>query len=317
MSYKYEVFFIKGRYYKWIGVCYNPLASYGAVSGSLSIDASDSVAKYDGFSSDVLIGCHDGKWGLLSSISIITEGSAEFASEDGTPFIYDNYDVVRSGEWGDDPDSYEVFILLQKDSKWKALRLTRGKDTPVSLPEEPNLEVDSKETLIKQLEERYGIKLHVQAREDYSIDEENELREFDDQKDFMRRYVLDNDYIRLIQLAIGVESYSFDTSFIYAAAHHNLYATILIGKEILDNTRNKLKKKKELDSYETTLLKTSIEYLRLGKEYADKAENKTMSDIAAALLDDAETILFLRTPRPKATKPLVTLRSLKDRKKKV
>lgn len=317
-DYKEEVFLIKGRYYTFTqNYLAIPLTRYGAIEGGITIDDSDRIGKYDDYCADVLIKKHDGKWGVFPSVSINGMGCADWASENDNPFIYEDYLIASSGEFGEDPNTYETFLLLKNGALWEAHRVVEGTESPISLPIEDGLSFEDEKVLVDKLEQKYGISLHVQER--YNIpNEEDECTVFDDNKEFVRRYTLSGDNKRFIKMLFGMEPYMPDMSYLYAAAHKNVYATILIGKNILDDflKQDKEGKQEKLNDYEKALLDCCMDYLSLGKQYAEIAHNTTMSDIADVLLDEAQDIRIFRSPSKFVSSEEFQKRILKLKKKK-
>lgn len=333
--YKNELFLVKGRYYAWSGQGgYGELEFRGAVEDGVVVDYHASVSKYRCFAPDVILASHDGRWGVLPAVVKGGDSDALYASADGDPFVYDDWVTVRSGERGDDPETCEVFVLL-KDGLWKALRVTRV-ENGICLPEEEGLASETPAALIGKLDEKYGIRLHVleeraglaaEAEASGKIDA-GEVRppaEFDVEKDFLSRYsgYLDDpsmygDRVRLIQMAIGLEMYSIGTDFIYAAAHGDPHAAVLLGRDLyfrlsaISERRESGEEtfaEKQLELYDA-LRDTCLGYLRLGKKYADEKGNMTMGDIAGALYEYADAI-----PRFKArTAPLGTFPPIPPKK---
>jgi len=288
-NFKEEVFLIKGHYYtfsqNYIAI---PLTNYGAIEGGITIDSTDRIGKFDGFAADVLIKKHGDKWGVFKSVSINGMGCVDWATDDDNPFVYDDYQIASNGYFGDDPDGYETFLLLKKKGQWKAFRLIRGETTPICLQEEDGLVFKSKIVIKKRLEDKYNIKLRCQEKCDYN-DSENSS-EFDDDKDFMKRYSLRGEH-RFISMVLGLESYLPDMSLILAAAHKNVYATVLIGKYLISEYKQNAKvSDTNLNDYEKKLLDTCIDYFTLGKQYADLTNNKTMSDIAMVFWEKARAL---------------------------
>lgn len=309
MNYKNELFLIKGRYYTWFGQGgYGSLEYRGAVEGSIVVDDSTELSKYlKPF--DVILAGHDGKWGVFPAIEICGCEDALYASDDSKPFIYDDWMIVRNGESRADPETYEAFILFRKEGLWNAFRVTR--DSAIRLFEEEGLVSETPEALIEKLEGKYGIRLHIRLDRNSSIDgveapeefDEEASAEFDVEKDFLRPYypTFADDLsmyaknVRLIQMAIGLERYTCGKSFIYAAAHKDPYAAVLLGRDLFIRLREVSEKRKQdkeafneegLEAYDA-MLDTCLGYLRLGKQYADEKGDKTIGDIAVALYEYA------------------------------
>ncbi|MCR4859994.1 MAG: hypothetical protein K5910_04960 [Bacteroidales bacterium] len=294
-SYKEEVFLIKGRYYTFTqNHTVFPLIKYGAVEGGLTIDRSKGIGKYDGSCVDILVMEHNGKWGVFPRISFNGMGCADWASENDRPFVYDDYLVASSGVFGDDePDTYETFLLLKEDGLWKAFRDTRGTDAAIDLPEETGLSFGDVDAVLKGLEERYALALKVQDRQDMGNDEPV----FDTTMDFVKQYSIHGENRRFIEMIFGLEKYSPDKACLYAAAHQNAVAAILIGKSLLDGIRKADKDGEFLDDYGKAVLGSSIDYLTSGKRYAEQSGDTTMADIAEVFLDQARMTKTFGTQR--------------------
>lgn len=252
---------------------------------------------------DVIVASHGGKWGVFPALEICGFEDMVYASEDSNPFIYDGWVIARNGDSRTDPETYEAFILLKKENRWNALRVTRG--TAICLPEEEGLDSETPEALIEKLEEKYSIRLHMREDSDHTIKGGEAPAEFDVEKNFLVHYdmflkdpSMCGEHVRLIQMAIGLEQYNCDRTHLYAAAHGDPYATVLLGRELFLELReysDKRDKDEEVFTKEEkerldALLDTCLGYLRLGKKYADEKGNKTMGDIAVALFDCADAI---------------------------
>ena len=158
---------------------------------------------------------------------------------------------------------------------------------------------------IEKLDEKYSIRLHMREDSDHMIIGGEAPAEFDVEKNFLVHYdmflkdpSMCGEHVRLIQMAIGLEQYNCDRTHLYAAAHGDPYATVLLGRELFLELReysDKRDKDEEVFTKEEkerldALLDTCLGYLRLGKKYADEKGNKTMGDIAVALFDCADAI---------------------------
>ena len=302
MRYKNELFLIKGRYFTHIGFVGDfPLADYGAVEGGVVVDADDSAIKGRGFVPDVLLACHNGKWGVIPALEICSESSAVFASADSNPFTYDDYEVARSEENNDNQEPVEVFILLKKDGDWKAMRVEHG---PSVLLEEEQPVSNTSEDLVTELDEKYSVHLHLQEK---ATAPDEKLPEFDIYENFLNRYIYNGKTIRLTKMLIGLEPYEYDKAFMFAAAHKEPYATILMGRELLAMVQGFSEKRDEADETRLArydaMLETCKAYLMLGKQYAEEKGDATLADIAEALYDEAcEVYTFSKKNR--ASRPL-------------
>ncbi len=303
-DYKSEVFLIKGRYYTFTqNHLMFPLIRYGAVEGGLSIDDGYSASASDRNCSDVLIYRHGPKWGLFPALEIIGQ-CADWASENDNPFIYDSFRILYS----ENSDPYiDSFILLKKDGIWRAVSIVYGQDTEIELPLEPGLESDTDDILLHALEERYGIKLihRVPARE---IDEpgsknQDERREFDFDKDFIGSLGLGWSKFDVLKLILGFDDYDLSLPYLYAAAHKNAYAAILIGKSLFKDVPEQTDTC-SINDFHDTVLDCSLNYFKLAKGYADEAEDKTASDIASAFIEEAEYVQEKRRPKPVSQFPI-------------
>ena len=312
MSYKSEVFLIKGRYY---ASGFDFFVNYGAVESGLTIDDCIPVQAVKSFMPNMLIIRHGHRWGLFPSICVISEDSTDYASKDDNPFKYDSFRILCHEDAEYNNELFDSFILLNVGERWHAVKIEIGKGLVAELSDVSGLETDSDSALLEAIEERY--KMSFKFRDLSQSDGESndscykeELTEFDIDRDFRKRYYnafdccSDNTcFTRMILFGLP---FFLDTSFYYAAAHRNPYAALIIGKYLLEevtrwiaaNKENGDKDDKPDISHYYTRLDSSIEYLRLAKHYADESGDTTLSDIAWLYLEKAEA--FDREIKPKA-----------------
>ncbi len=318
MSYKREVFLIKGRYY---ASGFDFFVDYGAVEDSLTIDDYYGVQAVRWFRPNLLIIRHGHKWGLFPSINVVAEDYTDYASENDNPFIYDSFRILCHEDAEHNNELFDSFVLLNVGERWYAVRIEIGKGLVTELNIESDLETDSDSALLEAIEERYKMKLKFRDLsqndgDSNDSDDKEELTDFNIDRDFKKRYYNPCDccsdttsFTRMILFGLsdpywgGIEH---DISFYYAAAHRSPHAALIIGKLLLDRvTEGIANDKKNGDkyykpdiSYYYTRLDRSIEYLRLAKRYADESGDTTLSDIAWLYLEKAED--FDREIKPKA-----------------
>lgn len=138
----------------------------------------------------------------------------------------------------------------------------------------------------------------------------------------MKRFDLIGDDKTFLRLIIGLDKYDLGRDFLYAVAHKNMYAAILIGKSLLSDIPRRIAKKdsteqekvleEAMSHHHDIVLNTCMDYFKLGKQYADQSGNAIMSQIADVYIEEAQDVYKSRHP-----KPLGKLPFLKDRKKKV
>ena len=300
-DYKSEVFLIKGKYYTFTqNHMMFPLIQYGAVEGGITIDETVPLRAFDEICADVLIMRHGSKWGLFPTFEITGQGCADWASINDTPFIYDSIKILSYKDPKRFNESFDSFILLKEQENWKAVRIEKGRGSEIELPLESGLESSSDSFLIEQLEQKYGVKFDVHDVSISSPDKE-EPKEFDVFKDFKWNF-WGGDEIELLRAVIGNYEYELSMPYLYAAAHKDEYATLLIGKSLLKDVPKKRVEKdangKDLIEFDDTILERSVSYLELAKKYADEVGNKTISDIARVYLDEARHVHETRHPRP-------------------
>ena len=323
-GYKSEVFLIKGKYYSFTqNHMMFPLIRYGAIENGLTIDDSVALRAFDEICADVLIMKHESKWGLFPMLEITGQGCADWASTNDTPFIYDSFKILSYKDPERYNETFDSFILLNEKDKWSAVKIVKGKEREIELPVEPDLESCSDSMIIQKLEQKYGIVLEVkEVSNSYSDDEEDEeVPVFDDDKDFMKRFDLIGDDKTFLRLIIGLDQYDLGRDFLYAVAHKNMYAAILIGKSLLSDIPRRIAKRdsteqeKELEEamkhHHDIVLNTCMDYFKLGKKYAVQSGNTIMSEIADVYIEEAQDVYNSRHP-----KPLGKLPFLKDRIKK-
>lgn len=309
MSYKNEVFLIKGRYYSTVSsssVFF--FLRYGAVEGSLTVDETVGVKAFDPFCHDVLIKKRGHKWGLFPLVYIHTEGNADWASDDNNPFIYDSFKILCHEDVERGNELFDSFILLNEGNKWHAVRIDRGEGV-IHLNNESGLETNSDTTLLEAIEEKYKMRLKfrdlIKKDNDKTISQEKSVSipEFDLDKDFrecFKRYddiSVNTCLIRLI-LSGTKNNCGINGCLLYAVAHKSPHAAILIGKQILEDVTERITEDKKSgddcfrsdDSYYNKMLNCSIEYFRLAKHYSDESGDTTLSDIAWVYLTKAESV---------------------------
>ena len=275
-KYKDEVFLIKDRYYTFSSVYHIfPMVEYGAVEASLTIDMSDDLHFSDCFS-DVLILQHGEKWGFFPRIAC-SGGSVDWASIDSQPFQYEDFRATIDYSGIGEADEFGL-IFLKKDGRWGAIKAVDHIPSPVIIESFLPFEYDTFDSILEAASHKCGHRIDVKLVSDRIVDE---APAFDVKADFMSKFSLTDDTRSVLDVVLGMSGYELDKDILYAAAHHNPYALIIVGRKLYEEEKET---REGWYSSDSAKVQCARSYLKLAVVAARSENNKTLEEIAEAML---------------------------------